>query len=489
MIKKIRKSLFAKIFLITASLLFFMSVFVFALLAWLMPATYSSRLSDVLDAKSRMFIAKLEQVSYEDAGALISQFLHNPEVGRIELFLYNGKEVKPASDHTNNYSISFSLKDNFRESSLVLSNSYYFAFADGVRQNMLVVYGAGEQMAQLYESFLHVLPALLAGSFMAAFLAALLYSHVITKPVREISRIAEKMSGLQFTWRVNVTRPDEIGVLGRSLNELAEKLAVTISDLQNANKKLEEDIAHEKALEQAQLDFFSAVSHELKTPVTVIRGQLEGMLLGIGDYKNHGKYLARSLEITGTLENMVQEILTVSRLETDGRNLKKEMFDCVAVIREYLNNTEDLIVQKRLQLFCEMPANACICANRLLLEKVFSNLIGNAVKYSPEGAKIHIMVSIQEHQFAFSVENTGTRILESCMPRLFGPFYRTDQSRSRKTGGSGLGLYIVQKILCLHESSCSVCNTKEGVRFFFTLETDVDQKEPKQPGPDRSCSL
>ena len=103
------------------------------------------------------------------------------------------------------------------------------------------------------------------------------------------------------------------------------------------------------------------------------------------------------------------------------------------------------------------------------MEKVFSNLIGNAIKYSPQGASIYISVNTEQGQIDFSVENTGAHIPENSIPKLFDVFYRVEQSRSRKTGGSGLGLYIVQEILHQHESECTVCNTQAGVKFSFTI--------------------
>ena len=163
-----------------------------------------------------------------------------------------------------------------------------------------------------------------------------------------------------------------------------------MSDLQDANKKLEDDIEREKKLEQARTDFFSAVSHELKTPIKVIKGKLEGMLLGIGTYKDHGKYLARSLEVANTLEAMVQEILTISRLDAGDADFKKDTFDCVQVIQRYLSETEDLMAEKDLQICFDLLAFVFINGNRMLMEKVFFNLIGNAVKYSLSGAAVQI---------------------------------------------------------------------------------------------------
>lgn len=276
------------------------------------------------------------------------------------------------------------------------------------------------------------------------------------------------MSDMKLEWQLEERRSDELGVLENSLNTLSRKLSATLEELQSANLQLQKDIEHQKVLERAQQDFFSSASHELKTPITIIKGQLEGMLLGIGAYKDHEKYLTRSLEVAATLETMVQEILTISRLETNV-DFKMEHFDCAPMIHGYLREIDDLVATKELQIHLAIQSPAFINGNKLLIEKVFSNLISNAVKYSPHGASVDIILQNTNGRFLFSVENTGTHIPEDDIPKLFDAFYRMEQSRSRRTGGSGLGLYMVQRILQQHNSYCEACNTENGVKFFFTI--------------------
>ena len=472
MTKKIKSSLFAKVFLITSVMLLCISLLVFGMLAWLMPQTYSNRLNTILDKRAQDFISELEQVPFSDSGGLFDQFVADTEINSVELYNSGGDWVAlPAKEFDNEWkgNIAQTAVTGPGETSPVLSNQYYFSFSDCSDRYTLVVYGEAEQISELQQSFIRVFPIILLLVLAIALVISWLYSRMITKPVLEISRISEKMSDLQLDWTVDEQRTDELGTLGKSLNRLSRNLSTALSDLQNANRKLEADIEHEKELEQARTNFFSAVSHELKTPVTIIKGQLEGMLLGIGAYKDREKYLTRSLEIANTLETMVQEILTISRLETAGPDFKKDCLDCVQIIKSYLSETEDLIAGKDLQIDLNAPPSALIAGNKLLMEKVFSNLIGNAIKYSPQGASIYISVHIEHGQIEFSVENTGSHIPEDSIPKLFDAFYRVEQSRSRKTGGSGLGLYIVQEILHQHGSECTVCNTQDGVKFSFTI--------------------
>ena len=472
MIKKIESSLFAKVFFATSAMLLCIALLVFGLLAWLMPQTYSNRLNTVLDDRAQRFISELEQVAFSDSGGLFDQFIADTEINSVELYNSNGDWVPlPTEAFDNEWggNIALSAYTGLGETNPILSNSYYFSFADSRDRYMLTVYGEAEQIAELQQSFIRIFPIVLLVVLVTAFAMSWLYSRIITKPVLAISSISEKMSNLQLDWKIDEQRTDELGILEKSLNKLSHNLSSALSELQNANKKLEADIEHEKELEQARTDFFSAVSHELKTPVTIIKGQLEGMLLGIGAYKDHEKYLSRALEIANTLETMVQEILTISRLETAGEHFRHDRLDCVQIIKSYLSETEDLIAEKDLQIHLDIPPAAFINGNKMLMEKVFSNLIGNAIKYSPYGASICISTYIEQGQLCFSVENTGVHIPEDSIPKLFDAFYRVEQSRSRKTGGSGLGLYIVQEILHQHGSECRVCNTQSGVKFSFTI--------------------
>ena len=472
MIKKIRSSLFAKVFIITSMMLLCISLLVFGLLAWLMPQTYSNKLNAFLDGQTQEFISELEKVHFSDSGGLFDQFIQNTEINSVELYGSTGMLITlPTEQFYDSYgaNVAQAADDDLDESNPVLSSNYYFSFLGSNDRYMLIVYGKAGQIAELQQSFLRIFPLILIVVFVVSLIASWLYSRIITKPVLEISRVSEKMSDLHFEWQVNGQRTDELGILGKSLDRLSQNLRMALTDLKRANAELEADIEREKALEQAQIDFFSAASHELKTPITIIKGQLEGMLLGIGAYKDREKYLLRSLGVTQTLESMVYDLLTISRLQTSDSDFKTENLDCVPLIRKYLSDTEDLIVDKDIQISFHFSKPITVNANKILMEKVFSNLIGNAVKYSPPKAVINITVQKQQNSYLFSIENHGTHIPEEAIPKLFEAFYRVDTSRSRQTGGSGLGLYIVQKILQQHNSRCNVRNTENGVEFFFKL--------------------
>ena len=341
MIKRIKGSLFAKVFILTVAVLLCVSFLVYGVLAWYMPQTYSNNLNAALDEQTSDFIYELEHIRMQDSGGLFDQFLQNTTISMVELYTADGVLMETPSNQNdfNDGITGEALGGTSYESAPIISNSYYFSFVDDNSQYILTVYGEASQIAELRQSFVSVLPILFCVILLVSLATAWGYSRIITNPVLKISRISKEMSDMRLEWQLEERRSDELGVLENSLNTLSRKLSATLEELQSANLQLQKDIEHQKALERAQQDFFSSASHELKTPITIIKGQLEGMLLGIGAYKDHEKYLARSLEVAATLETMVQEILTISRLETNV-DFKMEHFDCAPMIHGYLREIE-----------------------------------------------------------------------------------------------------------------------------------------------------
>src|SRR5699024_5190268 len=138
-----------------------------------------------------------------------------------------------------------------------------------------------------------ILLVLLAFSLLCAFF----YSRYITRPIVRMSGIAGKMAVLDFHWECGEKRRDEIGKLGRSLDKLAQRLDAALADLESANQALRGEVEQERELDRQRMAFFNAASHELKTPVTILKGQLSGMLDGVGVYQDRDKYLLRSLQV------------------------------------------------------------------------------------------------------------------------------------------------------------------------------------------------
>lgn len=267
-----------------------------------------------------------------------------------------------------------------------------------------------------------------------------------------------------------------ISMLAQRLKGTTERLKQTLNDLKETNLILEEDISREKEREQTNRDFFAAASHELKTPVTILKGELEGMIYKLGDYQDRDKYLNHALEMTNQIENLIQEIMSISRAEAGRLIPANETLELGSIVRECIGNLAELAYQKALTV--EMPdafMKVEVCGDKKLWRKVVSNVIGNAVIHSPHREKIMIFLNQQE----LVVENSGVWIEEEHLDKLFQPFYRPDKSRSRDTGGSGLGLYLVKQVLDMYGYGYCFENTEEGIRFTVQLYQNNTASSPK----------
>lgn len=347
-----------------------------------------------------------------------------------------------------------------------------YSFELGEKKYTMVVSGGMQPVNQAMEILKQIFPYILAVSVFVAVLFAVGLSLYLTMPVVRLSRISKRMASLDFGSSYQGKRTDEIGALGTDLNELSANLSHALSDLKEANARLKSDIDKEREIEKKRIAFFSAVSHELKTPITILKGHLSGMLQGVGEYQNRDYYLQRSQETTEKMEDMVRELLTVSRIESQAFRTKKT--DIAELLRQKIADMTELIEDKKLGLEVTIPERLYAEVNPGMLEKVFSNLLMNAVRYTPEGNGNEIRVILQPQEkdgrtAVCRVENTGVSIPEEAIPHLFEAFYRAEQSRNRQTGGSGLGLYIVRMILEQHKAEYRIENIEDGVRFFFLL--------------------
>ncbi len=337
-------------------------------------------------------------------------------------------------------------------------------FTDSTEEYIVFFSKNTEKESQVVEALQKAIPVLSVVIIAVSIIVAFFYTIYMTTPIKKISRISKQMAALDFSGLCTVSRTDEIGILADSLNDLSRKLSSALSELQSANQKLQEDIDRERQLEHQRVEFFSAASHELKTPITIIKGQLQGMLYQVGRYKDRETYLTQSLEVTDNLEKMVQELLTISRLDTPGYAFNPAHIYFDKLIQDRLTANEDLFMQRELTVEKDISQEVSISGDLQLLQKVVDNLLGNAAAYSPAGECINVKLCQVAGKVNLTIENTGVHIPDGDIPKLFEAFYRVDQSRNRQTGGTGLGLYIVKTILDLHRAAIKIENTPQGVK-------------------------
>lgn len=343
---------------------------------------------------------------------------------------------------------------------------YTASFSDSDSLYTLLLTRNPAKRTQTEEAIQGVLPSLCIVVFLVAIISAFFYSWYVTAPIKKVSKFSKQMADMDFGDLCLIERTDEIGVLSNSLHELSAKLTAALSELQEANQKLQADIDKERQLERQRIEFFSAASHELKTPITIIKGQLQGMLYQVGRYKDRETYLVQSLEVTDTLEKMVQELLTISRFDTPGFVCDKSRLNISKLVNERLAAYEDFFMQKELTVEQTLSPELYVLGDMQLLQKALDNLLGNAAAYSPKGNRVLVNLREEGGKVHLTIENTGVHIPGEAIPKLFEAFYRVDQSRNRQTGGTGLGLYIVKTILDLHGAEIEIANTVQGVIVF-----------------------
>lgn len=463
MIKKIKSSLSAKVFMLTAVLMAVCCAVTYFCILQFSPYIYRYDLS-VVDEMVSFMADEISHYDKEEAPYLFLGICDGLADEFYDEFVYHlfqsdGTEIAlPEMDAFTGRKIAdYNRNDTTRWCKLV--------FAGDIEEYTLFITKNTDKESQVVEALKKALPVLSIIIILVSVTAAFFYTVYMTTPIRKISRISKRMASLDFGGLCTVKRTDEIGTLAGSLNELSEKLSAALSELQSANRQLKEDIDKERELERQRIDFFAAASHELKTPITIIKGQLQGMLCGVGRYKDRDAYLAESLNVTNTLEQMVQELLTISRLETSGYVCQKNRFDFSRLVEERLLAFDDLIVGKELALQKIISSEIYLMGDAQLLQKVVDNLLSNAVAYSPIESDIIVKLWTESENVHLSVENTGIHIPNDSIPKLFEAFYRVEQSRNRMTGGSGLGLYIIKTILDLHGAEITAGNTEWGVVF------------------------
>ena len=375
----------------------------------------------------------------------------------FHLFQSSGNEIalSDLNEFTGNKIDDYKSTDTTRE--------YEISFADSTEAYILLLAKNTNKESQVVLALQKTLPILSVAILLVSVIVAFFYTWYMTKPIKKISKLSKQMADMDFSGLCPTNRTDEIGVLSHSLNDLSKKLAAALSELQEANQKLQADIDMERRLEKQRVEFFAAASHELKTPITIIKGQLQGMLYQVGRYKDRETYLAQSLEITDTLGKMVQELLTISRLDTPGYTCKKSNLNLSNFIIDRITVFEDLFMQKDLTVEQSISPEIYILGDMQLLQKALDNLLGNAAAYSGAGNQILIKLWKETETTTLTIENTGAHIPDEAISKLFEPFYRVDQSRNKQTGGTGLGLYIVKTILDLHGAKIEIANTIQGV--------------------------
>ena len=447
--KRISESIQAKTFLSMLALLVVCCIIIYGMVMIFLPRNYHTELEGQVTSDFYDLVEVLERNGWEASSDSLMEFS-----------MTNNASVEVNDNYGNNlFSVNFADMENMDTSAPSMSCSA--TFQQGGQTYHVFANAALVAVAQSYDILLKLIPFIAVVILLISVMGAVVCSRYYSKPLVGISNVAKRMTTLDMTWKCDVRRNDEIGVLASSLNEMSQQLSNALDSLQAANEQLQQDIEREREQEKQRVDFFTSVSHELKTPIAIIKGQLEGMIHQVGPYKDRDTYLRRCLKTTNDMEALVKEILSAARMGGSDFHLERTDLDISRMVEKACQKFRGRMEDKGMELRLNIQSDFHYEGNGQLIEKVFSNVLSNAVTYSPMGAAV--TVSLQDG--VFSVGNTGVHIDEEDLAQLFTPFYRIDKSRNRNSGGSGLGLYIVKTILDHHEVSYSMENTENGVQF------------------------
>lgn len=305
---------------------------------------------------------------------------------------------------------------------------------------------------------------ILIATLLLVLLASFYYSRRIARPLLRINRTTQKIAGLDFTEKIPVTTKDEIGDLSRNINELSERLHSHIA-------RLEQDIEKEKQLEHTRKEFIAGVSHELKTPLSVIQSCLSILKDGVASHKRDHYFAAMEEEVS-RMDLLIKDMLDLAKYESGTYKMAMDTFYIDTLIERVCAKLASDMASKQLRLHTHL-APIEVAANQHRIEQVLVNFLTNAIRYTPEQESIIVSTVEERNTVKLCIENKGAHIPDEQLEKIWDRFYRGESSRQRATGGTGLGLAISKKILELHGVPYGATNTAEGVMFYFHLNKKV----------------
>ena len=298
------------------------------------------------------------------------------------------------------------------------------------------------------------------------FLVDYLLERFISAPISDICEVARRIAQLDFTSRCQVTSTDEFGHLAGNINKMSENLQQVLGKLETANRQLEKDVRQEKQLLEERKELIDRLSHEMKTPLGIIRAYAEG----IQDETDEGKrqkYSEIILSETERMNDLIITLLDLSALENGAVSLEPERFDFVEFLETAAGRLLLDVGEIDFELQYELPEHKVyVYTDRLRMEQVLNNLILNAQKnVSPKGI-LKLSLVERGNELYFSIYNQGIPIETDKLPKVWEKFYR---DKNAKYSGSGLGLAIVAQILSMQDLEYGVRNLPNGVEFFFFI--------------------
>ena len=296
-------------------------------------------------------------------------------------------------------------------------------------------------------------------------------SKRISGPILELADISRRMTELDFNAKFFSSNENEIGYLGRHMNQLSETLEETISELKTANNELQKDIEQKIQIDEMRKEFLSNVSHELKTPIALIQGYAEGLKECINDDpESRDFYCEVIMDEAGKMNTLVKNLLSLNQLEWGHDKISMERFDIVSLIRNILNSSGILMEQKGIRLIFKEEDPVYVWADEFKVEQVVRNYVSNAFHHVDKEKVVEVKIQTKESKARVTVFNTGMPIADEDIRHIWEKFYKADKAHTREYGGNGIGLSIVKAIMESFHQEYGVRNYDNGVEFWFELD-------------------
>lgn len=308
----------------------------------------------------------------------------------------------------------------------------------------------------------------LALVFALVFISA--YSKHFTKPLIQMSEVANKIANLDFSAKCEINRGDEIGALADNINVVSDSLNTALSELREKNAQLMEDIEKERRIEKMRADFISAASHELKTPIAIIRGYAEGLKMNVSEENENAlEYCDIIMRESDKMNALVLNMLEQSLYSSGVKQPDMTEFEVNIFIEDLLKTVNPIFEEKGVKANYSVNNDFRAFADKAQMTTVLSNIVLNACSHASGEKLIEISSEKYEDKIKINVFNTGSRVDDKDKEGIFTSFYRADKAHSRAEGRFGLGLAIVKSITENHNCECGFENKENGVTFWFTM--------------------
>jgi len=330
-----------------------------------------------------------------------------------------------------------------------------------------------QSVDEVVEVIIKYIPVFLMLSLLFATITAVIFSRKVTKPILSLANVADQMANMELDVVSQIKSNDELGALSDSLNTLASNLKHSMSMLVEQNEQLSTKFELKQQQEAARKVFVANVSHELKTPLGVIKSYMEAIKDGVKIEKQQ-YYMNVILDEISNMDAMIGEMLTLSKFDEGMMKFNPELFDMDVLAKEIYTVFEEQLKNAQIELDIKMPLGKVI-ADQDKIYQVLINLVSNAVKYGTRNSTIRIESIQKNKQIEFYVNNECTPFTEEELEKVWERFYKRDSSHNRDIEGSGIGLTIVKSILEGHEATYGVYNTSKGICFYFYLPAGSDE--------------